>query len=236
MHKRSRILISAAAVLVVVAGAGGWLLLRRTLATMPRSSRLGEFLADPAAHADWFVDAGTRCGSAPFQMPVRGYIGFFWNDSFQPFHHHTGLDIFGGAQTGETPVYAVYDGYLSRQSDWKSTLIVRIPADPLQPERQIWTYYTHMADPNGVPLIDAAFPPGSSEVFIKAGTLLGRMGNFSGTPGQPTGVHLHISIVLDNGNGGYRDERQIENTIDPSAYFGLALNADLDPAMPARCP
>lgn len=231
-----RVSVPIAAALVLLGLLGGWLLFRRSLATLPRSTRLGLFLRDPAAHPDWFVDAGARCGTAPFQMPVHGYIGFLWGDSFQPFHRHTGLDIFGGTQPGETPVYAVYAGYLTRQADWKSSLIVRIPADPLHPGRQIWTYYTHMADPKGVSLIDAAFPPDSREVFVKAGTLLGRMGNFSGTPGQPTGVHLHVSIVLDNATGGYRDERQIDNTLDPSAYFGLNLNADRNPSMPAVCP
>jgi hypothetical protein len=236
MRFPSRVVVPIVAAVVLLGLVGGWLLARRTLATLPRSARLGQFLRDPDGNKDWYVNAGSRCESAPFQMPVHGYIGFLWGDSFRPFHRHTGLDIFGGTAPGETPVYAVYDGYLSRPSDWKSSLIVRIPSDPLQAERQIWTYYTHMADPDGVSLIDTAFPPGSSEMLIKAGTLLGRMGNFSGTPGQPTGVHLHISIVLDNGKGGYRDERQIENTLDPSAYFGIPLNADLNPAMPAVCP
>jgi hypothetical protein len=236
MRFSSRVVVPVVAAVVLLGIAGGWLLTRRTLTTLPRSARLGQFLRDPAGQPGWYVEAGSRCAAAPFQMPVRGYIGFLWGDSFRPFHRHTGLDIFGGKAPGETPVYAVYDGYLSRPADWKSSLIVRIPADPLQPQRQIWVYYTHMADMDGVSLIDAAFPPGSSEVPVKAGTLLGRMGNFSGTPGQPTGVHLHLSIVLDNGAGKYRDERQLENTLDPSPYFGIALNADLNPAMPAVCP
>ncbi len=47
------------------------------------------------------------------------------------------------------PVYAPYDAYLSRRADWKSTLVLRIPQDPLQPERQIWVYMTHLADAEG---------------------------------------------------------------------------------------
>lgn len=232
----SRVVVPMVAAMLPLGLAGGWLLVRRTLATLPRSARLGQFLRDPSGRSEWYVEAGARCGSAHFQVPVHGYIGFLWGDSFRPFHRHTGLDIFGGKAPGETPVYAVYDGYLSRPLDWKSSLIVRIPSDPLYPGRQIWTYYTHMAGPEGISLIDAAFPPGSREVLIKAGMLLGQMGNFSGTPGQPTGVHLHLSIVMDNGVGGYRDERQIENTLDPSPYFGITLNANLNPSMPAVCP
>jgi peptidoglycan LD-endopeptidase LytH len=62
------------------------------------------------------------------------------------------------------------------------------------------------------------------------------MGNFSGTPGNPVGVHLHFSVVKDDGKGKFRDERSIENTLDPSPYLGMALNANLNPPFPPRCP
>ena len=113
---------------------------------------------------------------------------------------------------GITPIYAAYDGYLTRQPDWKSTVIIRIPQDPLQPDRQIWTYYTHMADQQGNDFISGDFPPGTSEAFVPAGTLLGYQGNFSGTPGNPTGVHLHFSIVKDDGDGNFLNETILENT------------------------
>ena len=83
-----------------------------------------------------------------------------------------------------------------------------------------------MADEDGNSLIDTAFPPGSSEVFVPAGTLLGHQGNFSGTPGSPVGVHLHFSIVRDDGSGGFLNESRIANTLDPSPYFGMRLNAN----------
>jgi hypothetical protein len=108
-------------------------------------------------------------------------------------------------------------------------VIVRIPNDPLKPGRQIWTYYTHMADPQGNSFVSSRFPPGTSEQYIEAGTLLGYQGNYSGTPGNPVGVHLHFSIVQDDGNGGYRNELKIENTLDPSPYLGLPLNANTNP-------
>ena len=136
---------------------------------------------------------------------------------------------------GITPVYAAYDGYLTRESGWKSTVIIRVPSDPLEPDRQIWTYYTHMADANGMSTIDPAFPPGTHEVFVKAGTLLGYQGNFSGTPGSPVGVHLHFSIVKDDGNGNYLNELEIKNTLDPSPYLGLPLNAADEPELPILC-
>jgi murein DD-endopeptidase MepM/ murein hydrolase activator NlpD len=86
----------------------------------------------------------------------------------------------------------------------------------------------------GASLIDAQFPPGTSERFIKAGTLLGYQGNYSGTPGRPVGVHLHFSIVLDDA-GKYRNELDINNTLDPSPYLGLNLNAAKNPGSIPSC-
>jgi peptidoglycan LD-endopeptidase LytH len=190
-----------------------------------RGTRLMDWLTNAAAHPDWAVHAGQRCNDAPFQMPTDGYIGYLWGDSFRLGHHHQGLDIFGGGEVGVTPVYAAYQGYLTRRPDWKSSLIIRVPDDPLQPGRQIWTYYTHMAGPSGDSTIAAAFPPGTSEQYVEAGTLLGYQGDYSGTPGNPVGVHLHFSIVQDDGKGVFRNELDINNTLDPSAYLGLPLNA-----------
>ncbi|HOJ00288.1 MAG TPA: M23 family metallopeptidase [Anaerolineaceae bacterium] len=189
-----------------------------------RSSKVLQWLRAPEEHAEWSVQARTRCGEAPFMLPTSGLIGYLWDDSFRIGHHHQGIDIFGGTAAGITPVYAAYDGYLTRLSDWKSSVIMRIPDDPLQPGRQIWTYYTHMADKNGESYIVADFPPGTEEVFVKAGTLLGYQGNYSGSANNPTGVHLHFSIVLSGADGNFKNELKIENTIDPSPYFGLPLN------------
>jgi len=63
------------------------------------------------------------------------------------------------------------------------------------------------------------------EIYVEAGTLLGYQGNYSGTAGVPVGVHLHFSIVKDNGSGRFMNELEIENTLDPSPYLGLPLNA-----------
>jgi peptidoglycan LD-endopeptidase LytH len=61
-------------------------------------------------------------------------------------------------------------------------------------------------------------------VLVKSGTLLGYQGNYSGTPNNPVGVHLHFSIVKDNGSGHFLNELEIRNTLDPSLYFNLPLN------------
>lgn len=193
------------------------------------------WMRDPQAHPDWSIDALETCGEAPFLLPTSGLIGYLWDDSFKIGQRYQGIDIFAGSEAGVTPVYAAYDGYLTRQSDWKSSVIIRIPSDPLQPGRQIWTYYTHLADANGNSFIAPEFPAGTSERFVKAGTLLGYQGNYSGQAGSPVGVHLHFSIVKDNGSGSFLNELQITNTIDPSPYFGLTLNKNNQPEFPITC-
>jgi len=201
-----------------------------------RFLKVMQWLRDPQSHPEWSVSAGDRCGDAPFLIPTNGMIGFLWGDSFRIGHSHQGIDIFSGTESGLTPVFAAYSGYLTRLDDWKSSLIIRIPKDPLHPDQQIWTYYTHLADQAGNSYISDKFPPGSHEIFIKEGTLLGYQGNFSGTPDNPTGVHLHFSIVKDDGKGNFLNELDIHNTLDPSPYFGLDLNARSNTDTIPLCP
>ncbi len=191
---------------------------------------------DNSLYPDKRMQAGDQCPGAPFVFPTDGIIGFIWGDSFRAGNRHQGLDIFPGTRPGDTPVYAAYPGYLTRLADWKSSVIIRVPSDPLQPERQIWTYYTHMADAQGNSFIVNAFPPGTNEEYVETGTLLGYQGNFSGNPLDPTGNHLHFSIVEDDGQGSFKNELEIRNTIDPSPYFGMALNADQNPDELPTCP
>jgi murein DD-endopeptidase MepM/ murein hydrolase activator NlpD len=191
-----------------------------------RDASVWAYLTDPAANQKNVIQAGTRCGEAPFIFPTTGMVGYLWDDSFHAGHRHQGIDIFAGADVGVTPVIAAYPGYLTRLPGWKSSVIVRIPDDPLNHGRQIWAYYTHMADSGGNSFVSADFPPGSEEQYVEAGTLLGYQGNYSGNPDNPVGVHLHFSIVRDDGTGRYTNELDIRNTYDPSPYLGLSLNAN----------
>ncbi|MEJ2412156.1 MAG: M23 family metallopeptidase [Anaerolineales bacterium] len=201
-----------------------------------RSRRVISWIRNPQSHLDWLSKAKTRCyPSTPFVFPTDGYIGYLWDDSFRPGHRHQGIDIFSKDGSGETPVYAAASGYLTRLPDWKSSLIIRIPQDPLQPGRQIWTYYTHMADKQGNSYIVDDFPAGTREVFVEEGALLGYQGNYSGTPGNPTGIHLHFSIVKDDGQGNFLNELKIQNTLDPSPYFDLPLNGNSNSNEIPRC-
>lgn len=207
----------------------GIYLYRELRPSLARTQAVVAFLKDPAANQHLVIQPGTRCNAAPFIFPTTGMVGYLWDDSFQAGHRHQGIDIFAGTDVGLTPVSAAYPGFLTRQPDWKSTLIVRVPSDPLRPGRQIWLYYTHLADANGNSFISADFPPGTEEKFIEAGTLLGYQGNYSGDPNNPVGVHLHFSIVRDDGGGHYTNELEINNTYDPSPYLGLRLNANTNP-------
>jgi hypothetical protein len=177
---------------------------------------------DPASPL--VMHMGTTCGDAPFVFPTTGVVGFIWGDSFRLGHRHQGIDIFAGTDVDVTPVIAAYAGFLTRLPDWKSTVIVRVPEDPIHQGQQVWVYYTHMADPNGNSFVSDEFPPGTYERLVEAGTVLGREGDYSGDPNNPVGVHLHVSIVKDKG-GSFMNELDINNTYDPSPYFGLPLNA-----------
>lgn len=192
------------------------------------------FLSDSLSDSRYVIQAGSRCGDAPFLFPTTGVVGFLWDDSFRFSHRHQGIDIFAGTDIDVTKVVAAYPGFLTRLPEWRSAVIVRVPSDPLEPGRQIWVYYTHMADPNGNSFISSDFPPGTYEKPVEAGAFLGYQGDYSGDPNNPVGVHLHVSIVKDKG-GQFMNELDINNTYDPSPYFGLALNAKTNPGQIPVC-
>lgn len=185
----------------------------------------------------WRGNAATRealvtvqraaCPGAPFALPAGGFIGLLYADPRGPYSErnpHQGIDIFSNTDAGVTPIYAAYDGYITRESGWKSTVIQRVPEDPLNPGEQIWLYYTHMADREGNDFIEDAFPPGTVEFFVEQGTLLGYTGDYNGNSPRTVWTHLHFSIVRDDGSGGYTNELEFGNTLDPSPYLGMEVN------------
>lgn len=169
------------------------------------------------------------CPGAPFVLPADGFVGLPYASAGGPYSRanpHQGIDIFSPDRNtpGLTPVYAAYDGYITREDSWRSSLIQRIPDDPLIPGRQIWLYYAHMADAGGNDFIVDQFAPGSRDIYVDRGTLLGYTGNYNGNSPRGIWVHLHFSIVKDDGKGGYLNELEFENTVNPSPYFGMALS------------
>ncbi len=200
-----------------------WLLARR-----PQTEASGVTLPavrtpPPAAANLPLGDTLNQCPNAPFITPTAGWIGVLYGDSILGAANHTGLDIFGGQGNGVTPVYAAYDGYLTRLPEWVSAVIIRHPQDPLRPDRQIWTYYTHMADAQGRSFILDQIPPGTVELPVKQGMRLGYQGDYTSQP-WAIDTHLHFSIVRDNGAGQFLNETDPANTIDPSPYLGMRIN------------
>lgn len=216
-------------ILVVIAV---WLLARASgLLGDPNDSTSRRFLqwarGDESQRQALVTVQRERCGGAPFILPADGFIGLLYNDPNGPYSSaspHQGIDIFSNAEPGITPVYAAYDGYVTREVEWRSTLIQRVPDDPLNPGTQIWLYYTHMADEAGNGFILDTFPPGTQGLFVPQGTLLGYTGNYNGDSLRDVWVHLHFSIVRDDGRGRYTNELEFANTLDPSPYLGLPVN------------
>lgn len=196
--------------------------------TDPRSQSFVQWAGgDSSERADLITTQQDACPGAPFILPTDGFIGLLYEDPRGPYsksNPHQGIDIFSEGEPGTVPVYAAYDGYVTRDANWRSALILRVPEDPLRAGNQIWLYYAHMADREGNSFIEPAFPPGTSELFVEQGTLLGYTGDYNGNSARSIWVHLHFSIVMDDGNGRYLNELAFENSLDPSPYLGISLN------------
>ena len=234
MNCRRMISIVLSLALVVIIAAGVFLF-QWWFVRSDSNDMIGQFLRSPEANRNLETGVFTQCPGAPFIIPSEGFIGLLWRDDaapYTPLHRHTGIDIFAGIPEGEAPIYAVYDGWLTRLDDWKSTVIIR-HNDPLQEGRTIWTYYTHMASRSGVSYIVDDYPQGTYGVPIRQGTLIGYQGAYS--PQYPVAVHLHLSIVTSEPDGSFRNEAVLENTLNPSPYFGMDVNADSNTARPVQC-
>lgn len=236
-----RRLLLAGMLLVVLAAGAVWLLWRTGVIGSGSSQSnvlIREFLLNPDRRAALGNDALTQCPDAPFVLPSSGMIGLMYADTAAPYsdmRQHTGIDLFGDGEPGAIPVYSVYDGWLTRRDDWLSTVILRHD-DPLQPGRRIWTYYTHMASRDGsASYVATAFAPGTTDLFLPQGTLLGYQGEYAGAGGA-IALHLHFSIVVSDDAGAFRNESVLTNTLDPSPYFGMALHlADEPQPRPVEC-
>ena len=51
----------------------------------------------------------------------------------------------------------------------------------------------------------------------------------------PIAIHLHMSIVTTAADGSFNNEAILANTLDPSPYFGMDLNADTQMLRPVQC-
>jgi hypothetical protein len=83
------------------------------------------------------------------------------------------------------------------------------------------------------------FPPGSTNVSVRAGQLLGYQGRWSErTQAMMTPwVHLRFAVVRATEDGGFPDGIGLEDVLDPSPYLGIMLKTEegTDDWQPLRC-
>ncbi|MEO0560851.1 MAG: M23 family metallopeptidase [Chloroflexota bacterium] len=232
MRRRMRWIFGG--LLVIVGGYAAFTLYSWTRTNSPLY--IGRWFTDRANRPPLMTEREAPCTDAPFLLPSNGFIGLLYADPAGPYNlinRHTGVDIFGNGRPGEIPIVAVYDGELTRLPSWRSTVIIRHD-DPLQPGRTIWTYYTHMADVTGTnSFVHPDFPPGTYDVPVRQGQIIGFQGDFGGN--RRVGLHLHFSITTSNEDGTFKNESVLANTLDPSPYLGMNVRASDAPARPINC-
>ncbi|MBN1966037.1 MAG: hypothetical protein JW910_15415 [Anaerolineae bacterium] len=216
-----------------------YLAVRRVLTDLPNGLLL-RWAIDPLARAELATSLDAPCPGYPFLVPSSGLVGGLpWHATAFPYdaaNPHPGTDIFGDGSPGTIPVYAAYDGLLSREPYWVSAVTIQHD-DPLHPGAIIWTYYTHMANLDGSEsYVMAKFPPGIRAEPVQQGELLGYQGVYNGgVDERRIDMHLHFSIVRSTASGAYLNETVFANTIDPTPYLGLPLDDPGGAQFPLRC-
>ena len=163
-----------------------------------------------------FAASAFRCNDSSLYFPANGIVGWTYGDpagmDLNADGHrtaHTGIDIFADEGDG-APVYAPADGVAHRLSGSEAVDIV-LPGviNVLTGEPGIELYLSHVRHS----LV-------AGQQFL-AGEVIG----------YQLGDHVHFSLGFFIGY----DDREIEQTQDPSPYFGAALNfrGDVQERQPA---
>lgn len=130
------------------------------------------------------------CPGAPWPFPSSGALGLRW--------YNKTLSLMGIGYDNTVPVYAVADGQLMRRADWPDAVAI-LHDDPLEPGQKVWAFYGGMASRDGQrSYVNAAFPPGSTDVPVKAGELLGYQGSY-----RYDWTHLHFAILPPLSDGSF---------------------------------
>ncbi|MEA3307980.1 MAG: glycosyltransferase family 39 protein [Chloroflexota bacterium] len=150
------------------------------------------------------LPAEGRCPSAPWRLPTRSDRGMWW--------FSRGLGFMATGEPGTVPVYAVAEGWLTRRSYWNDTVAIQ-HIDPLHPGEKIWTVYQGMSDrQDEESFISSSFPPGSVDVPVEAGELLGYQGRWQA---QNIWAYLFFVITPAREDGSF-----------PAALVDLANETD----------
>ena len=144
--------------------------------------------------------APASCPGAAFVIPTTGTVGWSYRWPTGGGSLHTGVDLFGAR--GD-PVYAAEGGPVLSADDRR----VRVRHAALGVD----TYYTHL-----------------ERVHVRTGQRVAR-GQLIGEKGDKGAdvVHLHFSVTrVPSGAADWTwlDEREIANTVDPSAYLGANVD------------
>jgi len=130
------------------------------------------------------------CPRAAWPFPSSGALGLRW--------YNKTLSLMGVGYDNTVPVYAVAAGRLMRRADWPDAVAI-LHDDPLEPGRQVWAFYGGMASHDGqVSYVNAAFPPGSADVPVEAGTLLGYQGSY-----RYDWMRLHFAVLPPLPDGSF---------------------------------
>ena len=122
------------------------------------------------------------CPGAPWPLPTAAALGVRW--------YNQTLSLMGVGYDHSVPVYAVADGQLMRRAEWPDAVAI-LHDDPLTPGQSAWAFYGGMSSRDGgVSYVSAVFPPGSTDVPVKAGELLGYQGSY-----RYAWVHLHFAVL-----------------------------------------
>lgn len=190
------------------------------LSAIDRNYRLAHLLADTHVYRPrgWRKIASSEpqtCPGAPWQLPAGSALGVRSSGA--------GLDFLGWGSENTVPVYAVSDGLLTRHQEWGSALVIQHD-DPFRPGAVVWSVYADMSNASGLEAYIAEdLPPGSIDVPVAAGQLLGYQGVWSGRPYWPAPTHLRFAVVSELTAGDYSYEIPLENALDPTLYLGIAL-------------
>ncbi len=179
------------------------------------------------------------CPGAPWPFPSSAALGLRW--------YNKTLSLMGIGYDNSVPVYAVADGRLMRRADWPDAVAI-LHDDPLNPGQQVWAFYGGMASRDGqVSYVSAAFPPGSADVPVKAGALLGYQGSY-----RYDWTHLHFAVLPPLADGSFPAAlvwRETEQDLsltevllqierhDPSLYLGSTGSsvAGVEDWLPVNC-
>jgi hypothetical protein len=146
-----------------------------------------EFEADtilfrPRSTAGISLPVDGACPGAAWPFPSSGALGLRW--------YNKTLSLMGIGYDNTVPVYAVADGQLMRRADWPDAVAI-LHDDPLNPGQQVWAFYGGMSSREGeTSYVSGTFPPGSMDIPVKAGELLGYQGSF-----RYAWTHLHFAVV-----------------------------------------